>query len=90
MELKTIRNQIDVIDENLVALFVERMTLSAHVAEYKKANHLPIYVPAREEEILNTISQKAGSDMASYARELYIKIFELSRKYQSECNLPNG
>ena len=45
MELNELRGQIDQIDDQLVKLFVERMNLSAQVADYKKANHLPIYVP---------------------------------------------
>ena len=47
MELKELRNQIDAIDNELVSLFKKRMELSAHVADYKKEHHLPIYVPMR-------------------------------------------
>ena len=86
MELKDIRGQIDTIDRELVQLFKKRMELSAQVADYKKANHLPIYVPAREREILKEVAENAGSDMASYARVLYSMIFELSRSFQSKRN----
>ena len=86
MELKEIRNQIDQIDDQLVKLFVERMELSAQVADYKKANNLPIYVPAREREILVEVAKKAGPDMDSYARVLYSMLFELSRSYQNKRN----
>jgi len=86
MELKEIRDQIDSIDEELVKLFVKRMNLSAQVANYKKANNLPIYVPAREREILQDVAQKAGPEMANYTRVLYSMIFELSRSYQSKQN----
>ena len=53
MELKDLRERIDTIDGELVGLFAERMDIAAKVADYKKANNLPIYVPAREREILN-------------------------------------
>ena len=86
MELKDIRDQIDSIDDELVKLFVKRMNLSAQVADYKKANNLPIYVPARERDILQDVAQKAGPEMANYARVLYSMIFELSRSYQSKRN----
>ena len=86
MELKEIRNQIDQIDDQLVKLFVERMELSAQVADYKKANNLPIYVPAREREILMEVAKKAGPDMDNYARVLYSMLFELSRSYQNKRN----
>ena len=86
MELKDLRNKIDAIDDELVRLFAQRMEVSAQVADYKKANHLPIYVPAREREILQEVAEKAGPDMDNYARVLYSMIFELSRSYQQKRN----
>ena len=86
MDLKEIRTQIDEIDCDLVALFNKRMALSAQVADYKKANNLPIYVPNREREILQEVATKAGPEMANYSRVLYSMIFELSRSYQSKRN----
>ena len=86
MELKDLRNQIDVIDDELVKLFVKRMEASAQVADYKKANNMPIHVPSREREILQKVANKAGQGMESYSRVLYSMIFELSRSYQRKCN----
>ena len=86
MELKEIRNQIDGIDDELVALFRKRMELSAQVADYKKAKNLPIHVPAREREILQEVAKKAGPEMANYSRVLYSMIFELSRSFQHKRN----
>ena len=86
MDLKEIRSKIDEIDDSLVELFVKRMELSAQVADYKKANNLPIYVPAREREILQEVATKAGPEMANYTRVLYSMLFELSRSYQRKRN----
>ena len=86
MDLKELRTQIDEIDNALVELFVKRMEISAQVADYKKANNLPIYVPTREREILQDVAKKAGPDMANYARVLYTMLFELSRSYQRKRN----
>ena len=87
MELKDLRNQIDELDNDLVRLFTKRMELSAQVADYKKANNMPIHIPVREREILQKIAKMAGSDMENYSRVLYSMIFELSRSYQSKRNL---
>ncbi len=84
MDLKDLRNQIDGVDDELVRLFVKRMELSAQVADYKKENKLPIFVPAREREILQEVAKKAGPEMDNYARVLYSMLFELSRSYQSK------
>ena len=86
MDLKDIRTQIDAVDDKLVQLFVKRMNLSAQVADYKKANNMPIYVPAREREILQDVAENAGPEMANYTRVLYSMLFELSRSYQSKRN----
>lgn len=85
MELNEIREQIDAIDEELVGLFNKRMKLSAMVAAYKKENDLPIYVPEREQLILQKVAQGADPALSDYVRNLYLKIFELSRSYQEKC-----
>ena len=86
MELKELRKQIDSIDDQLVKLFVQRMSISAQVADYKKEHNLPTFVPAREREILQAVAAKAGPEMANYTRVLYSMMFELSRSYQSKRN----
>ena len=86
MELNELRTKIDEIDTELVRLFTERMQISGQVAEYKKANNQPIYVPARERAILKDVAEKAGPEMANYTRVLYSMMFELSRSYQQKQN----
>ena len=86
MDLGEIRKDIDKIDDELVRLFCARMDLSAQVADYKKANNMPIYVPARERAILQNVAEKAGTEMSNYTRVLYSMLFELSRSYQSKRN----
>ena len=87
MDINELRNEIDNVDEKLVALFVERMNLSAKIADYKKEHRLPIYVPSREREKLQTVAQLAGEDMSNYTRVLYSMLFELSRSYQNRRNI---
>ena len=86
MDLKELRNQIDTIDDELVHLFAKRMEISAQIADFKKANNLPIHVPAREREILKEVAAKAGGGLENYSRVLYSMIFELSRSYQRKRN----
>lgn len=86
MELQELRGQIDQIDDQLVKLFAQRMDVAAQIADYKKAENLPIFVPAREREKLVDVAQKAGPEMENYTRVLYSMLFELSRSYQSKRN----
>ena len=84
MDLNELRLQIDQIDDQLVALFGERMEIAAKIADCKKQNGTPIYVPARERAKLQDVANKAGPEMANYTRVLYSMLFELSRSYQSK------
>ena len=86
MELNELRGQIDRIDDQLVELFVKRMGIAAAIGDYKKQHNLPIFVPAREREKLKEVAEKAGPEMANYARVLYSVLFELSRSNQSKRN----
>jgi len=86
MDITELRSEIDKIDDELLRLFCARMELSAQVADYKRERGLPIYVPAREREILQNVAQKAGAELSDYARSLYSTIFELSRGYQAKRN----
>ena len=84
MELKDLRTQIDAIDDELVRLFGARMEIAAQIADYKKANNMPILMPTREREKLQDVAKKAGPEMANYTRVLYSMLFELSRSYQAK------
>ena len=86
MDLNELRNKIDDIDTELVRLFTARMDVAAQVADYKKQNNMPIYVPSRERVVLQDVADKAGPEMANYTRVLYSMLFELSRSYQSKRN----
>ena len=82
IELSKLRDRIDEIDSELVRLFTARMNISAQVADYKRANNLPIYVPTRERAVLQKVAETAGPEMENYTRVLYSMLFELSRSYQ--------
>lgn len=86
MDLNDLRLEIDKIDDELVRLFCARMDIAAQVADYKKQNNMPIFVPARERAKLQDVAEKAGPEMSGYTRVLYSMLFELSRSYQSKRN----
>ena len=86
MDITDLRGQIDQIDDQIVKLFAQRMDVAAQIADYKKANNMPIHVPSREREKLMDVADKAGPLMANYTRVLYSMLFELSRSYQSKRN----
>ena len=84
MELSDIRVKIDEIDDQLLKLFLQRMELSDHVANYKNANGMPILNKTRERAVLANITEKAGDQWERYAYHLWSTLFELSRSRQAE------
>ena len=56
MDIQELRGQIDQIDDQLVSLFAQRMDIAAQIADYKKQNNMPIFVPAREREKLMDVA----------------------------------
>ena len=82
MELNEIRKEIDAIDSEIVELYKKRVTLSANVAEYKRANNMPVLDSSRERALLNKVSELSGEEFEEYTRTLYSTILDLSRSYQ--------
>lgn len=82
LNLNSLRQEINQIDEQMVELFKKRMDIAASVAEYKKANNLPVLDAARERKLLARICELAGEDMENYALTLYSTMLDVSRSYQ--------
>lgn len=74
--LWSLRSQISSLDAELLRILDERMKLAEWVAEYKKANNLPIFDPVREEEILQKIPE--------LYRSLWQEMMNISKRIQVE------
>ena len=54
-ELENLRERIDTIDKELIALFEERMNVVNDIAEYKIKNNLPILNQNREDIVISKV-----------------------------------
>ena len=81
MELSEIRQEIDVIDRQIVELFKRRMNCSVMVAEQKKKTGSPILNIQRELDVLEKV-ENLGGEFGHYTRLLYGNVMELSRDIQ--------
>ncbi len=86
MDIKKLRENIDGIDEKIVALLRERMETAAKIGQYKRENNLPVYDPARERELFERVANLAGEDFGSYTRVLYSTVTDISRSYQRKLS----
>lgn len=83
MELSEIREKIDTVDDQLLKLFLERMSLTEEVAAYKNEHHLPILNKERERAVLARVTEQSG-EKERYAYHLFSTLFELARSRQAE------
>lgn len=60
-ELSRLRDQIDEVDKQMVALLARRLSLVAEVGEVKSQHGLPIYAPDREAAMLASRREEAQS-----------------------------
>lgn len=89
-DLKDIRVQLDSLDNELVKLFLKRMSLSGEVAKIKIRDGLPLVHQGREDEIINRLTKDLNEDDAEYVKDLYVEIFNISRKKQSRMMEENN
>lgn len=88
--LQDLRSRIDNVDNEIIRLFQERMNISSSIAEYKKANNLPVQDIKRERDKLSDLINKSDEDFKSYTSVLYSLLFELSRSYQDRILYPTS
>lgn len=87
-----LRNEIDKIDTELVALFEKRMEVVLKIAEYKKRNNISILNQAREEEVIKkNLKLIQNRELSSEVEEFFKSVMEISRCYQDKklnCEQP--
>ncbi|PWL72314.1 MAG: prephenate dehydratase [Clostridiales bacterium] len=82
MNLSSLREQIDRIDTELLMLFEQRMQIVRDVAQYKKEQHLPIFHPERENQIIERVAEKSPKELANCSKVLFTTLMELSKIQQ--------
>ncbi len=83
MDIKTLRAQIDKIDDELKQIFTERMEVSQLISQYKKDNKMMVFDKNREREILTRVTAESTPELEVYIKTLFLTLFSLSRSYQN-------
>jgi 3-deoxy-7-phosphoheptulonate synthase/chorismate mutase len=83
--IEELRLQVDEINNKLLALLNERASLVRKIGEFKVKNGLPIYDPAREQQIISyLLQQNRGPLDDSTVEALFKKIFDTSTELQQQ------
>lgn len=82
-DLAEVRQELDAVDREIVALFEKRMLLARDVVAYKLAHDMPVLDRSREEAVLaSRVGMLQDSYWAESVRALYEEIMRLSRAEQ--------
>ena len=83
--LKSLRNNIDKIDDEILELFIRRLRIVEDIYEYKKINGINIYDQKRENEILQKIDKNMSvNKYKSELESLFKSIMKISSSYQEK------
>ncbi|KGM98431.1 chorismate mutase [Clostridium novyi A str. 4552] len=84
-DLKELRDNIDSIDKELIALFQKRMETVLKVAEYKKKNNIPILNSNREDEVIKKNSKFIyNEDLKKSVEEFLKDVMKISKDLQAK------
>lgn len=90
MDLLELRNELDVIDKQIVELYEKRMEICAQVAEYKISTGKKVFDREREKSKLQTVSGLTHNEFNAYGvKELFEQIMAMSRKLQYQILAKN-
>ena len=81
MDLLDLRNQLDVIDADIVQLYEKRMDICKQVAEYKISTGKKVFDKQREMEKLATVKAMTHNEFNAYGiQELFEQIMRIDEK----------
>ena len=84
-ELENLREKIDTIDKEMIALFEKRMDIVADIAASKIKNNLPVLNQNREDIVVSKVkSTVKNKEYADSAADLIKNIMEISKKFQQK------
>lgn len=82
-KLKELRKEIDLIDNQLIDLFIKRFNLSIEVKKVKQENNILVLDSKREQEIIEKVkSINTDNNIKNAIEEVYLTILNSSKKLQ--------
>jgi len=79
------RLKIDAIDEQMIVLLNKRAGYATEIGHAKRHLNLPVYVPKREEQVIQNVQGKNPGPLSNEAiRRLYERIIDESRRLERE------
>ena len=91
MNLADWRRQIDELDRKLVELLNERSRCALEIGKIKQAEHLPLYQPEREKEVLENVERSNAGPLSDAAiRRVFERIIDEARAAERDAMRADG
>jgi chorismate mutase len=91
MNLSDWRRRIDELDKKLVELLNERSQCALEIGKLKQEQHLPLYQPDREKEVLENAERNNRGPLSDGAiRRLFERIIDEARAAERLAMHPDG
>lgn len=87
LKLKELREKINFLDSEILKLLEERAAVVTQVGELKKGTNIPLYIPERESEILESISSKVAVIPKDSIKSIYREIISGCRVLEKNFNV---
>lgn len=85
MGLHKLRERLDAIDAQVVALLAERARIILQVADHKRQHNIPVHLPEREAAIIERLrALNPGPLSGETIEHIYRTIIEEMRKFEHE------
>jgi chorismate mutase/prephenate dehydratase len=85
MGLDALRERLDILDAQIVALLSERAKIIMQVADFKRHHDIPVYIPEREAALLQRLQTiNPGPLPAEAVTQIYRTVLEEMRKFESD------
>lgn len=81
--LEDVREEIDCVDQALIALIMKRINLSKEVKMVKEASGKMVYDPNRERDVIKQLQKLIPPEHHDYLDTLYTLIFDYSKEVQN-------
>jgi chorismate mutase len=89
--LADLRHRIDELDRQLVKLLNERSQCALEIGKLKQEQHLPLYQPDREKEVLQNAEHNNQGPLSNAAiRRLFERIIDEARAAERHAMHPDG
>ena len=91
MNISDWRRRIDELDKKLVELLNERSQCALEIGKLKQEQHLPLYQPDREKEVLENAERNNRGPLTDAAiRRLFERIIDEARAAERLAMHPDG